>query len=112
MTRRRRSRPAGRRDIVLSPMLRDSMLRMGVRDAFFWGWWLARLRRVRGQTTEAQAAALGLTLDALAYLGLCRAPLPERRVEDVQVVAKAVGLDPEALDKLLREAEGVGEEMP
>ena len=35
MTRRRNRRPKGRPDLPLSPALRDSLLRLGARDASF-----------------------------------------------------------------------------
>lgn len=94
--------------MTIDPTLQASMFRLSERDRFFWGWWLARIRAKRGQTVEEQAQSLGLPLDRLAHLCLCRAPLPERRAEDLSAVASAAKLPVAVLEELWAEAQTLG----
>ncbi len=93
--------------MTIDPTLQASMFQLAERDRFFWGWWLARIRAKRGQTVEEQAEALGLSLAGLGHLCLCRAPLPERRPEDLAAVASAAKLPVEVLARLWAEAEAL-----
>lgn len=94
--------------MTIDPTLQASMFRLSERDRFFWGWWLARIRAKRGQTVEEQADALGLSLAGLAQLCLCRAPLPERRAEDLAAVGSGTKLSVALLEGLWTEAEALG----
>ena len=57
-------------------------------DPFFAGYRLARLRKEQSLMLDQQAAALGLSLDSLVGLCLCRQP---RDRADVEMVAARQG---------------------
>ena len=57
-------------------------------DPFFAGYRLARLRTGQSLTLDQQAAALGLSLDSLVGLCLCRQP---RDRADVEMIATRLG---------------------
>jgi hypothetical protein len=70
-------------------------------DHFFVGFALARAREAEGIDLAEQARRLGLDLDGLAKLALCRQPHRDTWEEDVRVVAEYVGLAPAMLEALL-----------
>jgi hypothetical protein len=75
-------------------------------DPFFVGRRLADLRREQGLAPMEQAAALGLSLDALAYLALCRMPGPGETTA-VERIAGKIGMAPGRLAQLL----GIGSDL-
>lgn len=90
-------------------MSNDVLQRMAfVRTAtepFFIGCHLARLRQAAYQTPQQQAEALGLDLDALVFLALCRMPFTGEW-SAVRQIAQRVGLDVGQLAVLLGMATG------
>ena len=72
--------------------LSDPILRLAFQraaeDPFFAGFHLGRLRREQSLTPEQQAKALGLSLDSLVGLCLCRQP---RDKADVEMIAARMG---------------------
>jgi len=56
---------------------------------------------------DEQARRLGLNLELLARLALCRMPRPECRTQDLERVARFVGMTPKALQQLLADADPV-----
>jgi hypothetical protein len=96
---RRRERPKRARPAI---RLHQGMIRLGSRDPALFGWALARIRYHRKQSPAEQATGLGISLERLAALGLCRVPRPERRAEDLAAVARHIGVSVEFLAWLLR----------
>jgi hypothetical protein len=92
--------------------LRNSLVRMGRKDAMFFGHALARLRQAIGVSVEQQATTLGLTPSGLAFLSMCKVPHPDHRDDDLAVVSGRVGLSPEVLADLLRQAAGLDVGQP
>ena len=90
----------------LSPRSRDRLIEKAAAPGLnLWASLLLRQRQAQEMTPDAQAARLGLDLDALCRLALCRLPRPDRRAEDVEVVARHVGLTVADLERLLHEDE-------
>jgi hypothetical protein len=89
----------------MDPKLRDGLHRLSQRDAMFYGFALARLRAHHQQTVAEQAAALGISEDALAALAMCKVPRADHRDADLAVVADRVGVGVDALAAILRDAE-------
>jgi hypothetical protein len=56
---------------------------------------------------DEQARRLGLSLELLARLALCRVPRPECHGHDLDRVGRFVGLAPAVLHDLLRQADPV-----
>jgi hypothetical protein len=69
------------------PILRLAFERAAT-DPFFAGCRLDQLRREQSLTSEQQAAALGLSLESLVGLSLCRQP---RDRADVEMIAARLG---------------------
>jgi len=64
----------------------------------FCGFQLAALRRRHNVSIEEQAASLGLELERLAKLALCRVPANQAEID---LIAGYVGMDPERLAEVL-----------
>jgi hypothetical protein len=86
------------------------MIRLGSRDETLLGHALARIRQVQGLSPAEQAAGLGMTLDQLAALSLCRRPQPGRREEDLAALSRHLGVGVEFLEWLLRATQAIGSE--
>lgn len=80
----------------------SDVLRAAIEDTAtrpdFCGHQLAGLRRRHNLTLEEQAASLGLGLERLAKLALCRVPADQAEMD---LIAGYVGLDPERLAEVL-----------
>ena len=89
---------------------RDSNLgRLAARVAtadFFVAVLLARWRQRHHATHAVQAQALGIDIETLEKLALCRQPRAERWAEDVAVIATRFGISVEVLGGMLREVAG------
>jgi hypothetical protein len=83
----------------------DPLLVLALRvadDPSFVSFSLARHRATNGTTPAQQAAALGLELDQLAALALCRAPRSGvDRQADLEQIAAYAGLRVEVVEELI-----------
>jgi hypothetical protein len=64
----------------------------------FCGYQLAARRRQQNLSAEEQAESLGLGLERLAKLALCRRPVNQAEMD---LIAGYVGMDPERLAEIL-----------
>jgi hypothetical protein len=85
----------------LTPEIIDSLLRLSARDPLFIGHDLAAQRIAGDLTPEQQAQRLGVTVQTLARLALCRVPDPENRAADLSRVSGYVGLPVDSLEAIL-----------
>jgi len=85
----------------------ENLFHLSTRDAQFIGHALADQRRAQRIGVDEQARRLGLNLELLARLALCRMPRPDCRGQDVERVARFVGLTPAALSQLLADTDPV-----
>jgi hypothetical protein len=85
----------------------DTLAARAGRDPFFLGWALASSQKRHGLDDAALAALLGCPLAELAGLRLCRQPGAggADAEGDVAEIARSYGLDAEALERVLAEAE-------
>jgi hypothetical protein len=82
---------------LADPILRLAFQRAAT-DPFFAGFRLDQLRREQSLTAEQQAAALGLSLDSLVGLYLCRQPKDRA---DAEIIAARLGWEAERVANLL-----------
>jgi hypothetical protein len=87
--------------------LREIVARVTAKDRRAWGFVLAGLRAVTGQSLEEQAAALGVSESALTFVAVCRLPRVGHRDEDLAAVSALVGIEVEVLRQLLAGASEV-----
>lgn len=87
--------------------LRESAARASAKNSRVWGFVLARLRAVAGQSLAEQAAALGVSESSLTFLAVCRLPRIGHRDEDIATVVALVGIRPEVLRALLADVANV-----
>lgn len=85
-------------------VLRESVLRVTAQDNRTWGFVLARLRTIHGQSPAEQAALLGITVSALTFMSICRLPRDAHREEDLSATAALVAVPVQVLRQLLEEA--------
>jgi hypothetical protein len=67
-------------------------------DPFFVGYKLAQLRDQQGIGPEQQAADLGIDLESLAFLCLCKMP---QTPDDVEALAQKAGMETARLAQVL-----------
>jgi hypothetical protein len=84
-----------------------SVLRLTGRDPQWLGYWLRRHRRTEGLTPGRLAARLGLSMEGLMLLSLCRSPRDHYFQEDLAVVCARTGADAAALAQVLRQEQGL-----
>jgi hypothetical protein len=84
-----------------------SVLRQTGRDPALVGYWLARHRRAERLSPARQARALGMTLEGLMVLSLCRTPREDRFREDLEVICRRSGADPARLASLVRQQQAL-----
>jgi hypothetical protein len=71
-------------------------------DPAWIGYFLARHLQLHNIGQGEQALLLGIDLDGLSRLAVCRS---SRRTEDLEVICSATGANPAALRRLLEETE-------
>lgn len=81
--------------------LQETAARATAKNSRVWGFVLARLRAVAGQSLAEQAAALDASESALTFLAVCRLPRPHHRDEDLAAVSALVGVGVEVLRGVL-----------
>jgi hypothetical protein len=81
--------------------LQETVARATAKNSRVWGFVLARLRAVAGQSLVEQAAALGVSESSLTFLAVCRLPRPGHRDEDIAAVVTLVGIRTQVLHVLL-----------
>jgi hypothetical protein len=84
-----------------------AVLRRTSEDPAWLGHWLARHRRTEGIGPEELAARLGLPMDRLALLCLCRTPRADHFAEDLRVVCARAGAGEEAVAGILRQEQSL-----
>jgi hypothetical protein len=88
-----------------------SLYRLSARfaaDPGFFAYHLARDRDASGQSPDEQAAAIGLSLERLGQLGLCRTPRSGEYDADLAQVAAHAGVAVPALERILIGVPGPG----
>jgi hypothetical protein len=93
----------------------QSVLRRTGRDPVRVGHWLRQHRRREGLRPASQAARLGMQLEGLIVLSLCRTPRQDCFAEDLTVICECSGADPIALAGVLRREQALKDwkaEMP
>jgi len=85
----------------------DNLFHLSTRDPLFIGHALPAQRQAQRIGVDEQARRLGLSLELLARLALCRTPRPAHHPPDLERVARFVGLTPQALEALLADADPV-----
>jgi len=80
----------------------DNLFHPSTRDPLFIGYALHAQRQAQRIGVDEQARRLGLSLDLLARLALCRTPRPDHYRPDLERVARFVGLTPEAVRRSVR----------
>lgn len=85
----------------------DNLFHLSTRDRLFIGHALAAQRQTQRIGVDEQARRLGLSLELLARLALCRTPRPDHYSQDLKRVGRFVGLTAEAVQQLLAEADPV-----
>jgi len=83
----------------MTPLQELALIRCGL-DRTFVAWYLVR-RVGKVGTWNDLATSLGLTIDKLVSLALCKAPRQNFREEDIHVVAAYVGISDAALADLI-----------
>jgi hypothetical protein len=86
-----------------------SVLRLTGRDPQWLGYWLRRHRRTEGLTAGRLAGHLGLSMEGLMLLSLCRTPQDDSFQEDLVVVCRRTGANLAALAQLLRQEQGLAQ---
>jgi hypothetical protein len=84
-----------------------SVLRRTGRDPAFLGYWLRRHRLSERLSPAHLAGRLGLDLERLVLLSLCRTPRDEQFGTDLAVVSARTGAETTALARLLRQEQGL-----
>jgi hypothetical protein len=95
--------------------LRRSVLRQTGRDPAHLGYWLRRHRRAERLRPSRLARKLGLTMEGLVLLSLCRTPREDCFRDDLEAVCRCTGADAAALAQVLRQEQalaGWAEERP
>ena len=87
---------------VFNVAMRTTLLKKLAEDAAFVGFALSRRRQMEGITVEEQAQVLGLDLDGLVRLSLCRVPRRRHCQRDLGTIARYVGVREDVLADLLR----------
>jgi hypothetical protein len=84
-----------------------SVLQQTARDPIWLGYWLRRHRRTENLTPSRLAARLGLSLEGLIVLSLCRTPRDDHFPEDLDVVCRRTGANEMELARLMRQEQGL-----
>jgi len=83
--------------------LHAAVFRNSARDESWVGYWLARHQQSENLDEHQLADRLGLTVENLALLCLCRTPRDEHFREDLAVICTRTGASETALAQLLRQ---------
>jgi hypothetical protein len=84
-----------------------SVLRQTANDPIWLGHWLRRHRRSEKLPPSRLAERLGLPLEGLIVLSLCRTPRDDHFHEDLDVVCRRTGANEAELARLLRQEQGL-----
>ncbi len=84
-----------------------AVLRWTAEDAVWVGHWLARHLRGEGIGPEELAARLGLSMEQLALLCLCRTPRADRFAEDLRVACARAGAAEDVVARVLRQEQAL-----
>jgi hypothetical protein len=71
------------------------------------GYWLLRHRRAERLRLAELARKLGLAMDGLVLLSLCRTPREDHFREDLEVICRRTGADATALAQVLRQEQAL-----
>jgi hypothetical protein len=113
MRRERRHRATWPRGVPHADVaLQETAARATAKNSRVWGFVLARLRAVAGQSLAEQVASLGTSESSLTFLAVCRLPRPGHRDEDIAAVAALVGIQAQVLRALLAGVANVATRNP
>lgn len=84
-----------------------SVLRQTAQDAVWLGYWLRRHRRTEKRTVSQLARLLGLSVEGLVLLSLCRTPREDHFRDDVQAICHRTGAKESELARILRQEQGL-----
>jgi hypothetical protein len=85
----------------------QSALRQTGRDPAWVGFWLRRHRDSERLRPLPLARKLGIALEGLALLSLCRTPRADRFAEDLAVICRRTGADASVLAQILRQEQAL-----
>ena len=89
--------------------LHAAVLRRTSEDPTWLGHWLARHQRTEGIGPGELAARLGLPMDRLVLLCLCRTPRTDHFAEDLQVVCTRAGAAEHVVARILRQEQALAQ---
>ncbi len=87
--------------------LQAAVFRNTALDAGWMGYWLARHQQSEDLDEQQLALKLGLTMDNLVLLCLCRTPRADHFSEDLKVICRRTGASEVALAQLLRQEQAL-----
>ncbi len=95
----------------MNPQEKDSLqaavFRNTAQDSTWMGFWLARHREHESLDDQQLAQQLGITVDNLVLLHLCRTPRQDQFQEDVAVICRRTGATEGELLNLLRQEQNL-----
>lgn len=83
--------------------LHAAVFRNTAKDSAWIGYWLARHQQTEDLEEEALAQKLGINVDNLILLCLCRTPRTDHFLEDLKVVCQRTGASERALAQVLKQ---------
>jgi hypothetical protein len=87
--------------------LQAAVFRNTSQDSSWMGFWVSRHRVHEGVDEQQLAGSLGITMDKLVLLCLCRTPRDDRFLEDVDVICRRTGANRTELLRLLRQEQNL-----
>lgn len=87
--------------------LNAAVLRATGEDPTWLGYWIDQFKQSEGIQTTDIADRLGLAVDALVLLCLCRTPRPDHFQEDLGVVCRRTGAKDDALAHIIRQGQAL-----
>jgi hypothetical protein len=88
--------------LTVQEAVQQAVFHSTAQDPTWIGYYLARHLQLHAIGQGEQALLLGIDLDGLTRLAVCRS---SRRSEDLEVICSAIGANPVALRRLLEETE-------
>ena len=87
--------------------LRESVYRATASDSKWLGYWLGRFISSERLSWNELSSQLGIPLDGVATLSLCRTPRPDYFQEDVLVVCERTGANVNELIRIIRQEQAM-----
>lgn len=83
--------------------LHAAVFRNTAKDPAWVGYWLARHQQTEDLDEEQLAGKLGITMENLVLVCLCRTPRSDQFREDLRIICQRTGASEEALAGMLRQ---------